>query len=120
MTCTIVQKGLDMNPLYFYHHLRKIGYTHRSAVVSVLMYYSPSKEDLHKRLKRRYDYYQPRGGGTTLTRWVAEQLNEEPKEQAYCICCGRGAVKVFSCPECGEYICQDCAPDFGAHTCEPD
>jgi len=81
------------------------------------MYYSPSKEDLHKRLARRYEYYQPRGGGATLTRWVAEQLNEEPK--LVCVCCNRGNVKAVPCPICGEPICQDCAPDFGAHVCEP-
>ena len=56
MTYTIVQKGLG-TALCFYHYLRRIGYMHRSAVTSVLIYYSPSKEDLSKRLKRRREYY---------------------------------------------------------------
>lgn len=56
MTCTIVQKGFDKQPLRFYHFLRRVGYTHRSSVVSVLMYYSPNAEDLYRRLLRKYKY----------------------------------------------------------------
>jgi len=102
MTCTIIQRGFNTHPLKFYHHLRAIGYTHRSAVVSVLMFFSPNKEDLHKRLERRREYY---------------RLKQEPT--LVCVCCNRGNVKAVPCPICGEPICQDCAPDFGAHVCEP-
>lgn len=56
MTCTI-RNGLDTMPLHFYHYLRRIGYMHRSAVTSVLMWYSPNKEDLCARLERRRNYY---------------------------------------------------------------
>jgi hypothetical protein len=98
-----IHDGLATEPLYFYRYLRRIGYTHRSAVASVLMHYSPSKEDLYKRLERRREYY---------------QLDEKPKEGVYCTCCGLGGVKVVPCPNCGELICQDCTPPFGAHVCE--
>ena len=97
MTCTIVQKGLG-TALSFYHHLRRKGYAHGSAVVSVLMYYSPSKGDLHERLSRRRRYLDRR---------------------TYCTCCGRRTVGLFYC-RCGKLICQDCMPPFGAHVCEPE
>jgi len=56
MTCTI-RNGLDTMPLHFYRYLRRKGYTHRHAVTSTLMYYSPNKEDLYGRLARRRAYY---------------------------------------------------------------
>lgn len=59
MTCTI-RNGLDTMPLHFYHYLRRKGYTHRSAVTSVLMWYSPSKEDLKRRCIRRQHYMKAR------------------------------------------------------------
>jgi len=62
MTCTITQKnGLDTMPLHFYRYLRRKGYTHRHAVTSVLMYYSPSKEDLYRRVVRRQHYIEAVG-----------------------------------------------------------
>lgn len=44
----------------------------------------------------------------------------DPIEDEYCYCCGRGSVVVQPCPQCGELLCQDCAPPFGGHVCEPD
>ena len=61
MTCTITQKGLGMDPIHFYHYLRGQGYKHRSAVISTLMYYSPNKEDLSRRVRRRREYYKEAG-----------------------------------------------------------
>lgn len=42
----------------------------------------------------------------------------DPVEDEYCYCCGRRSVEVQPCPQCGELVCQDCAPPSGGHVCE--
>lgn len=40
--------------------------------------------------------------------------------QDFCRCCGKGSEDLTPCPQCGEPLCQNCLPPFGAHICEPE
>ena len=51
-------------------------------------------------------------------KFYLKDLTLVAKDGHFCYCCGRGNRTLTPCPQCGEMLCQDCAPDFGGHVCE--
>jgi len=49
-----------------------------------------------------------------------DNWDQDDEEDRFCFCCGRGDKGLAPCPQCGKMLCQDCAPPFGGHVCEPD